>query len=64
MKTKKWYESKAVIGAIAVITSVISQYVGVDILDQEFTKILADGTVFIGGLVALYGRLVAKTKLN
>lgn len=64
---KKWYESKTVWGALIAILASVLQAAGVD-FDASGQAQMADSLVAIsgaiGGLIALYGRMSAETKLG
>ena len=67
METKKWYQSKSVIGSIvAVISMILSAFgYGISGPDQvELVNIVISASGGIGALIALYGRIVAEHKLR
>ena len=61
MQKKEWYKSKGVLGAIAVMSAVLTQLIGVDIAEIDMIDLLDKGVVFVGAALAMYGRLTAKT---
>jgi hypothetical protein len=64
---KQWYQSKTVWGALIAILAGLLQAGGVD-LDADGQTQLVDSLVAIsgavGGLLALYGRLMADKKVG
>lgn len=64
---KQWHQSKTVWGALIAILASLLQTMGID-LDSGAQSQLADNLVSlagaIGGLVAIYGRLTAETRLS
>ena len=64
---KPWYQSKTVWGALVAILAGVLQAGGIDI-DADGQAQLADSLValsgIVGGLLALYGRLSADTKVG
>jgi hypothetical protein len=63
MQEKKWYKSKGVLGAITVISVVLAQFIGVEVTEIDLVDLLEKGTIFAGAILAMYGRLTAKTKI-
>jgi hypothetical protein len=65
--TKVWWQSKAVWGsAIAMVAGVVS-LAGVQLdasLQDELASLLTGAGEVVGGALALYGRLTAKTVLR
>ena len=65
--TKYWYQSKTVWGSLIAILASVLQATGFE-LDAGAQGELADGIVAlagaVGGLLALYGRLGAATRLG
>jgi uncharacterized membrane protein YjjB (DUF3815 family) len=73
METKKWYLSKGVDGSLASITGTVALIVvvvlrmfGVDAAgEQESIALLASAAIgLVGGIIALIGRLKAKTRIE
>lgn len=64
---KNWYQSKTVWGALIAVAASVLQVAGVDFGPDEQGQ-LADIAVTlagaVGGLLALYGRLVATTSIG
>jgi uncharacterized membrane protein len=65
--TKAWYQSKTIWGALIAIAAPLAQVIGLQ-LNADMQGELADIAVTfagaIGGLLALYGRLVASTPIH
>lgn len=65
--TKHWYMSKTVWGALIAIGASLAQAAGIE-LDAASQGEIADRIVALagalGGLVAIYGRLTAETRLG
>lgn len=65
--SKQWYLSKTVWGALIAILASILHAAGID-FDAAGQDMLADNLVTlagaVGGLVALYGRMRAQTRLH
>lgn len=62
--TKPWWQSKTVIGAGAVLAATVAKQAGVEIGPDALTDTILSGIQFIGGLVAIYGRIAARTQLT
>lgn len=64
---KQWYQSKTVWGALIAVLAPLLQVVGLN-LPTGFESELAEGLVTVaggvGGLVALYGRLSARSMIQ
>lgn len=61
MQKKEWYKSKGVLGGVAVLSVLVTWSFGVDISEVSILELLEKGTIFIGALTAMYGRITAKT---
>lgn len=65
--TKKWYESRGVIGGIIVLAATIGGFFGYTI-DQETQGQLVDmimaGITAVGGIVAIWGRVRANKTIK
>ncbi|MFH1604686.1 MAG: hypothetical protein ABIH03_12345 [Pseudomonadota bacterium] len=71
MDTKKWWQSKAVIGGIiAALASGLAlirvQFApeAVDPLATDVIGAIETGVAFVGGIIAIYGRVKANTKIG
>jgi hypothetical protein len=70
-ETKPWYASKSVIGALVALGAVVAGFFGIKvdpvtqgwIVDQTMALATSAGAIF-GIVVAIYGRLVAKTPIG
>jgi hypothetical protein len=69
--SKPWYLSKGVIGALVTILLTVGQMAGlvstnVDgaIIIEHVNELLTNLGVFAAGVLALYGRVVAKDKIG
>jgi hypothetical protein len=66
-EVKNWYESKTVWGALIAVAASVLQVSGLDLRfeDQsELAEIAVTLVGAIGGLLALYGRLVASASIG
>jgi hypothetical protein len=65
--TKHWYQSKAVWGAMVTIVASLAQLAGLEI-DGEAQDQIGEALMAIsggiGGLVAIYGRIRAETRIG
>ena len=64
---KSWYQSKGIIGGLVAIGSAIFAIAGVDFnsTDQaELTDLIIAGVGSIGGIIAVYGRASANSKIK
>lgn len=68
METKAWYTSKTVWGGLlAILSPLIGSLFHVSVSDSDITQIsdiLSTIGTSIGGLLAVYGRIKATTKVN
>lgn len=58
MDSKKWYQSKAIWGGVLAAVAALA---------DMFTNgglTMQNGTAFLGGLLAIYGRVVASTAIS
>jgi hypothetical protein len=63
-ETKKWYESKAVWGAlIAVVASILSTN-GVILPKDQTVEVIMQIVAAVGGVVALWGRIKADKRIK
>jgi len=70
-ETKKWYQSKTVIGAVIVVVVLGLRLVGyegqAEVVEEQATNISnwwIEAVGLIGAVLVLYGRLTAKTELT
>jgi hypothetical protein len=65
--TKQWYRSKTVWGGLVALAAGLARAAGIEV-DAALQGEIADSLLAIasalGGLVAIYGRLVAETRLG
>lgn len=61
---KPFYKSKTVIGAVAVLVSLILRSAGVDVPQVEIEEALYNLGTFVGTIVTIYGRYVADKKIS
>ena len=65
--TKPWYMSKTIWASLAAIIGALANFFGLS-LSESAQDLLADGmlqiAIALAGLVALYGRLVADSKIE
>lgn len=64
METKPWYKSKTVQSILVIITLVSTQFFGLEITEAELQETVTAVGVAIASVVALYGRITAKHKLE
>lgn len=66
-ESKDWYRSKTIWGALLAVGASLVQFMGVEVSPGD-QMVIADSAVSIagaiGGLLAVYGRLTAKTAIN
>ncbi|TCL76182.1 hypothetical protein [Rhizobium sp. BK251] len=66
-ESKDWYRSKTIWGALLAVGASLVQFTGVEVSPGD-QMVIADSAVSIagaiGGLLAVYGRLTAKTAIN
>ena len=63
---KRWWESKTVWGAVVTLVSVVAGFAGAVISADDqasLIDLLSGAGAAIGGLLALMGRLVAKSRI-
>ena len=63
MPEKPWYLSRAVWGALVTIGAAIAGLFGVSFDEGAVTEAVLQVVAAIGGLTALWGRIVASTRL-
>ncbi|SMO75399.1 hypothetical protein SAMN06269117_1263 [Balnearium lithotrophicum] len=70
-ETKKWYESKAIWGAVVTIFAIVLGFFGVQIDEQTKQVLINETTAFasaaaalVGSLLAIYGRVKAEKKIK
>ena len=67
MDTKKWYQSKTILGSIAAVASVVLGYFGFTFGAEDQAQAVEAVLAIIGGaggLVAVYGRVKAEQKIG
>jgi uncharacterized membrane protein len=65
--TKAWYQSKTIWGALIAIAAPLAQVIGLQLsadMQGELADIAVTFAGAIGGLLALYGRVVASTPIH
>ena len=64
-ETKKWYQSKAVWGAIVAMIVTLLNSAGIDISGEQsnIVDVIMQLVGSIGAAIAIYGRIVAKAKI-
>lgn len=65
--TKKWYESKGVIGALVTTAALVAEFAGFNIdaaLNAEITDQILAATAMGGAIYALIGRVVATKEIS
>ena len=63
--TKNWYESRTVIAVLVMLAATALQQFGIELggLEEDITSLLLDAVGVLAGGLALWGRIVAKTKI-
>ena len=63
--TKNWYESRTVIAVLVMLAATALQQFGIELggLEEDITSLLLDAVGVLAGGLAIWGRIVAKTKL-
>jgi hypothetical protein len=65
--TKKWWQSKGVIGSIVSILALGARFLGYDIdptAEQQIALIVLEAIAAAGALLALIGRIVADKRIG
>lgn len=66
-ETKPWWASKTIWGGLIAVASAIAGLFGFDFgadLQQQTLDLLTQAFALIGGLLAIWGRVVAKTPIG
>ena len=61
---KPIYKSKTVMGAIITMSVVLFRILDLDISESEITQIVEGSVAVFGTLLAVFGRITAKTELT
>lgn len=64
---KRWWESKTVIGSLVTIGASVAGVAGVVVdadAQNQITELVVLTITSIGGLIALYGRIKAQSKIT
>ena len=63
--TKNWYESRTVIAVLVMLAATALQQFGIELggLEEDITSLILDAVGVLAGGVAIWGRIVAKTKI-
>jgi uncharacterized protein (DUF697 family) len=65
--TKKWYESKTIIGVVVIVISQIGSIYGYNVDEQaqkDLVEVLSTLGTAVGSVMALVGRLKAQKKIQ
>ena len=62
--TKKWYQSKAVWGALVVVIASALSSTGIILPQTETVEVIMQIVAAVGGAIALYGRITAKKQID
>lgn len=65
--TKKWWQSKGVIGSAVALVALAARFFGYEIDPQaetQLTSSVLDGIAAAGALIALIGRIVADKRIG
>lgn len=64
--TKNWYESRTVIAVLVMLAATALQQFGIELggLEEDITSLILDAVGVLAGGVAIWGRIVAKTKIG
>lgn len=66
-ESKHVLKSRTILGALAVILPPVLAFLGVNLTDDQtalFTENTDNFIAILGGIIAIYGRIVAKDKLK
>lgn len=64
--TKNWYESRTVIAVLVMLAATALQQFGIELggLEEDITSLMLDAVGVLAGGLAIWGRIVAKTKIG
>ncbi len=65
--TKKWYESKTIIGVVVIVISQIGSIYGYNVDEQaqkDLVEVLSTLGTALGSLIAVIGRMKAEKKIQ
>ncbi|WP_420408905.1 hypothetical protein [Hoeflea sp.] len=65
--TKPWWQSKTLWGALVTIVAAALGFAGIDLADTEretLTEMLTSLGAAVGGLIALIGRISARSRIG
>lgn len=64
--TKTWYESRTVIAVLVMLAATALQQFGIELggLEEDITSLMLDAVGVLAGGLAIWGRIVAKTKIG
>lgn len=63
-ENKMWYQSKAIWGSIVAVVATVIALFGYTIPQEQTTELIMQIVTVIGGLLALYGRIVASKSIG
>jgi phage shock protein PspC (stress-responsive transcriptional regulator) len=62
--TKKWWQSKGMIGGLAAVIAGIAGFWNVDFDVQNIEELITSGVAFAAGIIAMIGRFKAVKKIG
>lgn len=63
-ETKAWWQSRTIIGAVAVFLGLALRASGIDILNEELTHLLSLALELVGASLAVVGRVKARKAIR
>lgn len=63
-ETKPWYKSKGVVGGLVAFLAILSNWAGLDLDEGTLTEVSTLILGLVGAGVGIYGRVVAKDKIE
>lgn len=65
VKSKPWWQSKTIIGAVAaILAAVLGMVLKTEVGTDELVEILTGIVTVVGGILAIYGRVKADTQIE
>ena len=64
METKKWYQSKAILGGIVQILVLISLFFKLDLDAGQLTEMVQGVAGAVSSIMIIWGRISASTKIK
>lgn len=61
---KEWWSSRTVFAAIVTIFVSLAAILGIDVDQATIEQVLLSGSTVVTGLIALWGRITARTKIG